>query len=193
MAIAVLLGVDTYLRPSELLGLTAGSLIPPSPETGESWSLLLHPASRGARSKVGESDETILLNSRRLAFLTPALAVLAREQPDLRLWSFDYASLYRVIAEVGKAMNIALVPYIMRHSGVTIDRAENARSVEECQKRGRWKHPASMRRYEKSGRLGDSWRLLSPTLQTHCRQMKARLAEIVVGGAQPPRLPAQRS
>jgi hypothetical protein len=101
--------------------------------------------------------------------------------------------LYRTIAEIGKSMGIALVPYILRHSGVTVDRAENARSTEECQKRGRWKHPSSMRRYEKAGRLGDSWRLLSVAMQTHCKQMKAKLPEIVAGGARPPRLPEHRS
>jgi hypothetical protein len=193
MAIAILVGVDAYLRPSELVALTAGSLVPPSPESGEAWSLLLHPASRGARSKVGESDETIMLNSPRLAFLKPALEILARSPPDTPLWPFDYSMLYRTIAEVGKSMNIALVPYIMRHSGVTIDRAENARSVEECQKRGRWKQPSSMRRYEKSGRLGDSWRLLGTAMQTHCKQMRARITEFLVGGARPPRLPVHRS
>ena len=193
MAIAILVGVDAYLRPSELIALTAGSLVPPSPESREAWSLLLHPASRGARSKVGESDETILLNSPRLAFLKPAFEILARSPPDTPLRSFDYSMLYRTIAEVGKSMNIALVPYIMRHSGVTIDRAENARSVEECQKRGRWKQPSSMRRYEKSGRPGDSWRLLGPHMQTHCKQMKVMISEILVGGAQPSRLPVHPS
>jgi hypothetical protein len=128
-----------------------------------------------------------------VAFLKSAFEILARSPPDTPLWSFDYSMLYRTIAEVGKSMNIALVPYIMRHSGVTIDRAENARSVEECQKRGRWKQPSSMRRYEKSGRLGDSWRLLGPHMQTHCKQMKVMISEILVGGAQPPRLPVHRS
>ena len=191
MAIAILIGVDAYLRPSELLSLRTSSLVPPSPESGDSWSLLLHPSSRGARSKVGESDETVLLNSRRLTFLQPALRLLAEEGQDQPLWHFDYPTLYRTLAEIGRKMNLIIVPYLMRHSGVSIDRAEQVRSTEECQKRGRWKHPSSMRRYEKTGRLGDSWRLLHSSLQTHCRQMTSRLPELVVGGGRPPQLPAE--
>ena len=125
-------------------------------------------------------------------FLTlPSSKVLASTSAaDAPLWPFNYTELYRSLAEIGRALGIALVPNIMRHSGVTIDRAENARSAEECQKRGRWKQASSMRRYEKSGRLGDSWRLLRPAVQVHCRQMTSRLPEFVVGGAAPPRIPA---
>ena len=95
MALAVLIGVDAYLRPSELLALTTTSLVLPASETEGSWSLLLHPSSQGARSKVGESDETILLNSRRLAFLTPALKVLYESAPaDTPLWPYDYLSFF---------------------------------------------------------------------------------------------------
>ena len=119
MAIAVLIAVDCYLRPSELLGITIGSLVPPSPESGTSWSLLLHPSSRGARSKVGESDETLLLNSRRLTFLRPALEILGRSgDTEKPLWSFDYPSLYRALASIGRELGIALVPYIMRVTAV---------------------------------------------------------------------------
>ena len=193
MAIAVLIAMDCYLRPSELLSITSGSLVPPSPESGNSWALLLHPSSKGALSKVGESDETLLLNSRRLTFLRPALEILGRSgSTEKSLWSFDYSSLYKALASIGRELGIALVPYIMRHSGVTIDRATGERSQEEAQKRGRWKQASSMRRYEKAGRLGDSWRLLRPEVQQHCRQMASRLAEFIVGGAVPPRIPPRQ-
>ena len=187
VAIAVLVGVDCYLRPSELLGLTPASLVPPSPESSGAWALLLHPSSRFARSKVGESDETLLLNSDRLRFLQPVFEVLAKTgRDDVPLWNCDYPTFFKLLTGIGKRLGVSLVPYAMRHSGVTIDRAERKRSQEEAQRRGRWKQASSMRRYEKSGRLGDSWRQLGPSVQTHCQQMRGRIAEFVVGGAMPP-------
>ena len=187
VAIAVLVGVGCYLRPSELLALTPASFVPPSPESSGAWAVLLHPSSRFAKSKVGESDETILLNSERLSFLRPAFTLLARSgRDDIRLWSCDYPSFFRLLTTVGRSLGVPLVPYTMRHSGVTIDRAERQRTQEEAQMRGRWKQQSSMRRYEKSGRLADSWRQLQPAVQVHCRQMRGRIAEFVVGGAMPP-------
>ena len=191
MAVATLIAVDCYLRPSEMLTMTRSSLVPPAPETGESWSLFLHPSSIGARSKVGESDETMVLNSRRLRFLTPVLEVLANSgDPQDKLWAFDYGTFYKTLAQVGRALGVPLVPYVLRHSGVTIDRAEGARTAEEAQKRGRWRQAKSMRRYEKAGRLADSWRHLRGSVQQHCRQMSTRIAEIIVGGSRAPPIPA---
>ena len=160
---------------SELLSLSTDSLVPPAPETGSSWSLLLHPSSMGAKSKIGESNETIILNSRRLAFIISALRVMYEAGKSAQpLWPCDYATFYRLLTETGRPLGISLVPYSMRHSGVTIDRASRARSQEEAQRRGRWKQATSMRRNEKGGRLGDSWRQLRRDVQDHCQMMKAR-------------------
>jgi hypothetical protein len=140
---------------------------------------------------VGESDETVVLNSRRLRFLAPVLQVLATSgDPSDPLWSFDYGTFYKTLAQVGRTLGVPLVPYVMRHSGVTIDRAEGTRTAEEAQKRGRWRQAKSMRRYEKAGRLADSWRHLGGSVQQHCRQMSARIAEFIVGGGRPPTIPA---
>ena len=53
-------------------------------------------------------------------------------------------------------------PHCLRHGGPSTDFALKFRSLEEIQRRGRWRAHASVRRYEKAGRLNKQLAVLSP-------------------------------
>ena len=63
MAIAWLLMVDTYMRPSEAIGLETWQVIPPTKERHmRHAALLLHPDQRGIASKTGELNESLIIH-----------------------------------------------------------------------------------------------------------------------------------
>ena len=83
---------------------------------------------------------------------------------------------------------LEMVPYLMRHSGASIDRATDVRDQVETTKRGRWAAARSVRRYEKRGRLNETWRTLSTAQQAYCEACARNLERIVLfGDAGPPR------
>eukprot|EP00974_Lingulodinium_polyedra_P013850 1343430-Lingulodinium_polyedra.AAC.1 len=63
---AVALSFTAYLRPCDLLSLRVRQLIPPvfpgAPGLGR-WALVLYPQQEAKRSKVGEADESIVLDA----------------------------------------------------------------------------------------------------------------------------------
>ena len=48
-----------------------------------------------------------------------------------------------------------IIPYQARHSGASSDVASGRRTVHETKLRGRWQADASLRRYQKGGRLNE--------------------------------------
>ena len=63
-------------------------------------------------------------------------------------------------------------PYSLRHGGASHDRSTNSRSIQDVRKRGNWKAWQSVRRYEKSGRLGMELRKLTPATLRRLRQLE---------------------
>eukprot|EP00959_Pyramimonas_sp_CCMP1952_P015016 318008-Pyramimonas_sp.AAC.1 len=82
------------------------------------------------------------------------------------------------------ALNIGVdaVPYQGRHSGASLDRAANRHSQEEVQKRGMWAAMRSVKRYEKSGRLNESWECLSDETKAHCVTASRQLEDVLLLG-----------
>ena len=58
------------------------------------------------------------------------------------------------------------------------------RSIEALKKRGRWASDASVRRYEKGGRVSQALAQLEPKLQDHCRRCALRIGAILAGTCQ---------
>ena len=191
-AIAVLVMVEAYLRPSELLSLTRRSLLRPARGGLTKWSLLLFPSARGvARSKTGEADDTVVMDSARTPWIGYVLSRLADGPGDERVFPWDYSQFYQMFVQASAALGYKMVPYQGRHSGISIDRAHRERSLDECMKRGRWKAARSVARYEKAGRLNDAWAELTPVQQAHALDCEARLEECIVRGHRLP-TPAPR-
>ena len=63
MAVWVLLAFQAYLRPGECMSLQRRDLVPPSASVNNFWALLIFPSERSQRSKIGEADNSILLDS----------------------------------------------------------------------------------------------------------------------------------
>lgn len=66
-----------------------------------------------------------------------------------------------------------LHPYRLRHGGASMDYWEKHRSIVEIQKRGRWRATASVRRYEKGGRLSQ----LLNSLPSHTQELATWASE----------------
>ena len=93
MALFTMVGLSSYSRPSELLRCRVFSLVKPSPTITEFWTLLLNPEEREDRSKVGEYDDSVAVDSPFLkSWAPPLLKQLASQDPDLPLWSFKVFS-----------------------------------------------------------------------------------------------------
>ena len=90
---------------------------------------------------------------RSTSWLKYVLLVLADRGPRERVWDFSYPELVIMFRKAARAAGVAAVPYQLRHSGPSWDRLKGLRSLESIQKRGRWASFASVRRYEKHGRL----------------------------------------
>ena len=107
----------------------------------------------GDTSKTGTKDNSVLLDSEWLQFAGPLFEELSRGKKMDYVWDFDYAEYLSVFRICCQDLQLQLVPYQARHSGPSIDRAQNVRSQEEVRKRGGWQSRQSVARYEKAGRL----------------------------------------
>ena len=184
MAVFTLVGLSSYSRPSELLRCRAFSLVKPSPGITEFWSLLLNPEERMDRSKVGEFDDSIALDSPWMRpWAATLLKPLASQGADLPLWNFNYSHYFKVFSQVTETLGLDMTPYQMRHSGPSIDRSRNLRSLLEVQKRGRWRSHKSVARYEKSARRAATFQMLPPPLQHHCLLAERQLGDVMLGRA----------
>ena len=129
-ALSVLLMFVMYMRPGETFTLRKIDLVRSS-LLGQSWALNLHPSEEGEASKVGVSDESILLDSPEVPWLGDALSCLS-SIPLGPLLPTNYA-------QVGVAWAAALtslklpknyaVLHQLRHSGASWDRYKDHRTA----------------------------------------------------------------
>ena len=137
MAVFVLLLVSTYARTAELLRLRRGCLVPPAPGVTGHWAVLMNPEERSARSKTNTADDSVLVDSPWTGFLDPVLAVLRQGPAEELVWRFSYPSFLKEFRKCARDLRLEeLTPYMTRHSGPSIDRANKWRSAAEVQKRG---------------------------------------------------------
>ena len=187
MGIMILLGLSSYARPGELLGLRRRDLIEPLLGTTDHWCLLIRPEEVGVRTKTGDFDDSVVMDTEwTSAVMTPVLETLSKGDPSELVFPFSYPCFCKEFKAVMKTLGLektGLVPYAWRHSGPSIDRAKGLRSQVETAKRGRWKHFRSTARYEKAGRLGASLKGLDARLLDHGRTCERRLVDIVLGSA----------
>ena len=120
------------------------------------WVLLLHPTEREAVSKVGKQDDTIASDSGRSPWLVTVIEAIAARPSGTRAFPWSYLHYLSEFSKASKAIDLSLVPHLARHSGASIDRAQDSRSQAEVAKRGRWQVIKSVRRYKKRGRLNET-------------------------------------
>ena len=169
------------MRPHELMQVQPEDLSPPSRSVMNDWSLLVCPQERGARTKTGAVDDSVTLDCKWLNWMAPVWAALARAPHGRPVWTFTYAQLVAKFKNACLALDVSAVPYMMRHSGPSIDRAGNYRNIEEIRKRGRWASHKSVVRYEKAGRLSKAWHDLPAVTREKCMQSEVLLEATVLG------------
>jgi hypothetical protein len=189
LAAMVLLMVITYLRPKELLMLTSRNFSRPTSSGVNAWVLVLFPQEGAARSKTNESDDTVPINSVLARWMDPIWEALKNESSLEPLIGMDYPALLKEFKSGSAEIGLEMSPGLGRHSGASIDRALALRSLAEIQKMGRWATFASVRRYEKEGRINDSWASLSPAQQAYCMVCERELQTAMLRN-RAPALPA---
>ena len=86
-------------------------------------------------SKTGEADDTISLDSKRCLWMKPVFEKLQRRQPqDKPLLNLNYAEYLLLFRRAAANLQVDMVPCGGRHSGASVDRAENLRTLESTQK-----------------------------------------------------------
>ena len=111
---------------------------------GRRPKIQLFPHTGTARSKTGEADDTISLDSKRCLWMGPVFERLQRWRPqDKPLLNLNYAEYLVLFRRATANLQKDKVPYQGRHSGASVDRAENSQTLVSVQRRGRWSTRAS--------------------------------------------------
>ena len=88
-----------------------------------------------------------------MSWIGQLLKVLTEDHPHGHLFDFSFTDFLEQFRISLRRFGLDdLVPYQMRHSGVSIDLNSKIRSHQEAQKHGRWRQHLSMARYEKHAR-----------------------------------------
>ena len=97
------------------------------------------------------------------------------------VWSFAYMQLLTVFHAVMTRLGLNnKMFYQTRHSGASIDRMKKKRSSEGARRRGGWKNPKSVARYEKHARMVDSLASLPGGLRRHMDSVEIAIVDIVL-------------
>ena len=189
MAVWTLVCFSAYLRPKEAFGMQRRDLIPPRAGITDHWALLIAPQEREDRTKTGDFDDSVLLDTPFLKWVSQALEILKEGPVDSPLWDFDYPELLAMFVRAAKELRIKAVPYQLRHAGPSWDRIRQLRSAEAVRKRGRWRRQASCARYEKHARVAAEHQEYTAAQVVHFDTCAKRLEALLLGGGAPPAVP----
>ena len=158
-AAALLLQLETYARPSEILKAKRRDVIAPASRACKYWGLIFGNSQFSEMTKAKQQDDTVLLDSLDRNYAPKVLKMAASHcaQDDQFLFGpislAQYEDLFKQSrAAVGLA-SFSLTPHCVRHSGPSVDFLHRARSATEIQTRGRWKTQKSILRYQKPGQM----------------------------------------
>ena len=102
----------------EFLGTSGGGV--------RSWVILLFPQAGTASTKTGDADDTISLDSKRCLWMGPVFERLQQRQPQDKVFlNLNYAEYLLLLRRAAANLQVDMVPYQGRHSGASVDRAEN--------------------------------------------------------------------
>ena len=158
-AAALLLQLDTYARPSEILGLTLADVIQPSSKQCKYWGVIFGNSEAGSITKTGTQDDTVLLDSIDRSYAPQVLKMVASRctSPSSQLFPGVNLDLYerhfRNTKSQLKLGKFELTPHSVRHSGPSLDSLSKARDPSAIQSRGRWRTQKSILRYQKPGQM----------------------------------------
>ena len=186
LAVMQMVGLGGYLRVMELLGVKFGDFQPPSAHGVRQWSLHLFAQEQAARSKTGQSDESVPLDAPYLLALRPAFEVFNRQPPGAKVVDLTYLDYVCLFKKAARQINMKhMVASLARGAGASIDRASGFRTLASIQKHGRRKVASSVSRYEKQNRLNQSWHDISAPQQKRFEACLENLPRALLAGQMP--------
>ena len=109
---AALACLSAYMRPSELFRCRLLSLVRPTAQISTEWSLLLSPDKEGVRSKVGEFDDSLVLDSPYLKpWASGLFKTIKQGRPEEPLWDFPYCDFIRCFTKAADRLSLPVSPY----------------------------------------------------------------------------------
>ncbi|CAE7650241.1 unnamed protein product, partial [Symbiodinium pilosum] len=185
IAFGMILQYDTYLRPSECLGLEQQHLGFPAGGRYNKWSIVVAPFQLGATTKTGKFDDSVLVADKSdRAWLTQAMDLYVKQHPGKlfpKLTLAKYEAWFRNAAGKLKYKSKCVMPHILRHSGASNDAYHKRRSLLDIQKRGRWEAKKSVSRYEKHALLLKRWEQAAadrlPAIRRRSQALPGRLLQ----------------
>lgn len=156
-ACASLLACDAYLRPGETLAVQRRHVVPPKSRRYPHWAIIICPSTEAKMSTNIEQDDTILIgvDVTERNFVCGILEALVErcasdDAPLLPITMAVYAKLVRDATSALGLTALKISPHTWRHGGASVDALSGERSIAAIQRRGRWKAPNSVARYEKA-------------------------------------------
>eukprot|EP00438_Fugacium_kawagutii_P002203 Skav236697 [mRNA] locus=scaffold4101:93018:93839:- [translate_table: standard] len=186
LAAAMLLQLDTYARPSKILGLRLRDIVRPVSKHCKFWGIIIGISLFDETTKTGTQDDTVLLDSEDRPYVEQVLAHVIRHCKRKDDLLFPHASLssYEAACRTAKK-NVGLgkfdlSPHCVRHSGPSADFLSKSRCAAEIMARGRWKALKSVQRYQKPGQMmakmnkipPDVWKLAKTSLPAVLRKIR---------------------
>ena len=176
---ALVVCFDGILRPGECLSIRSMDVIPAARATSLPYppvTVTLAPSKPDdgseplPRTKSGSYDDTVIFGDpashrAQRGFVANLLMIRKQQTPPLRrLFPISvqkFNILVQQAARLAGLTRLRLSPHCARHGGASTDYALGLRTLQAIQRRGRWLAPASVRRYEKAGRLNKQLSLMT--------------------------------
>ncbi|CAK0884926.1 unnamed protein product, partial [Prorocentrum cordatum] len=152
MGAAVSLETGAHARPSEVVELRQGQILPQAlaAKLGAHYGIAIAPSEWCEVAKTGGLGDNLLVGDVVRPWLTNAPRVLHQPKAadSQRLFDFMLPEYEREIRKAG-CSSLGARPRVCRRSGASNDKARGRRTLKDIQKRGRWTSPASVARREK--------------------------------------------
>ena len=195
LAAALLVQLDVYARPSEILNVRKADVIRPTSKQCSFWGIIFGNAEREERTKTQLQDDTVLLNSPDRGYAKTLLQMVysrAKRPHDKLFGDYTLAEYEALLKEAKRNAGLGaihLTPHAVRHSGPSFDSLHKTRTLTEIMARGRWQSLKSVQRYQKPGRLLLNMGKIDNSIWVEARaslpQPLSRLRQCLRGGQAP--------
>eukprot|EP00435_Cladocopium_sp_Y103_P017187 s872_g4.t1 len=158
-AAALLIQLDSYARPSEILHVKKRDVITPTSKTCKYWGIIFGNSEFGELTKTKQQDDTVLLDSLDRTYAPKVLQMVfkkCRQRNQLIFGSIslrEYENLFKQARKDAVLAQFDFTPHCVRHSGPSCDFLQRARTATEIQTRGRWGTQKAILRYQKPGQM----------------------------------------
>ena len=135
-------------------------------------------------SKTNTMDDTVTVDELDFALNNILKQLKQRGKRGERLFSMtmpEYRNAFQQAATDLGLEQEKLNPYQVRHGGPSRDALLRRRDLTEIRKRGRWVTSASVRRYEKHGRMQQALGRTPPPVMEYCKLAAANIGEWLRG------------